>query len=204
MKERITVDIDDVLADTLGALHSYVNEHAGAQLTKDHWSIAADYGEFYETVLGKAGIDVSEYLPKFHATMIEDQTAFLPIPGSVETITRHQDNFDFIGLSSRWPEMEDATRAWVESFFGSAFKNLVLLDYGDKAIQTKGDACLKLGATLHFDDYPGHCDTVLAAGIDAVLVGEHGWHHRVTDGQYAHCKDMFEVGVFLDERLARR
>lgn len=204
MKERITFDIDDVLADTLGALHAYVNQEAGVALTKEHWSIAADYGVFYKTVLDNAGIDVNEYLPKFHATMIEDQTAFLPVPGAVETITRHQDNFDIMGLSSRWPEMEGATRIWVESFFGTAFQELVLLDYGDKAVQTKGDVCLKLGATLHFDDYHGHCDTVLAAGAEAVLVGEHGWHHQIGDGQYTHCKNMFEVGAFLDERLARR
>jgi FMN phosphatase YigB (HAD superfamily) len=199
-RETIAFDIDDVVADTTEALRLFVNEHTGLNLTKEDYKVPATYWGYYEHVWTGAGLTDHSWIHKFHEGMGINQDNIRPVEGAVPALTRIARKKDVVGVTSRELFMEDATYTWINRLMPGVFKDLVLLGHVDTANQTKGDACLAVGASLLFDDNFGHCKSAEAVGVEPALLGDRGWHHEHAEEEITRCKDWPAVVEFLDAR----
>ena len=195
----MAVDLDDVIADTTDALRLYVNEITGLHLTKEDYKVPATYWGYYEHVWTAAGITDHSHIHTFHTQMGIDQSNIMPVTGAADTIGELRDVFDFVAVTSRELFMEKETKAWINEHFDDVFKEILLLGHIHTAKQTKGDACLELGASWLIDDNIGHCESAQQRGVNALLYGDYGWHDEFQGGM-PHCKNWSDVGAYLSAR----
>ena len=177
-RERVAVDIDDVLADTTDALRLHVIDATGVELTiEDYRKHEVPYWGYYEHVWTQAGITDHSHLRVFQDKMVDDQSAIEVIPGAPEAMDVLKNSFDLVALTSREPAMQAATEAWLGKYFRGVFSDIVMLNHPHLASKTKGQACIELRARTLVDDSPDHCVSAEELGVGALFFGEHGLLH---------------------------
>jgi len=199
-KERLGIDIDDVLADSTDALRVFVNQRRGVDLSEKHYRIEAQYWGYYESVWAQHGIDPTDLMLDFHNGMNLDQSDIRPIPGSVEGTKKLSRKYDLVPITSRPEEMGEETERWLGEQFEPVFAmEPVFIGFGTNARRTKGEVCEELGISYLLDDNIEHCKTALTRGVGAVLFGNYGWHKKIPS-DLIRCKDWREVLEYFDEQ----
>jgi 5'(3')-deoxyribonucleotidase len=197
-KERLAIDIDDVLANSNDAVRLFVNQVRGVDLNEEHYLIEAEYWGFYEKVWEQHGIDPIDLLSDFHQTQITDQSDIRPIEGAVEGTKRLSTRYDLIPMTSRPVEMEEETKRWLDMNFALIFaRTPIFVGFGPNAKRTKGQICAEMGITYLIDDNVEHCKPALAHNIGAILFGNYGWHQRIPK-EVIRCKTWPEVLEYFE------
>jgi hypothetical protein len=71
LREKLAIDIDDVLANSTDALRLFVNLKRGVDLTEEHYKIEAEYWGYYESVWAQHGIDKTDLMREFHSRLVK-------------------------------------------------------------------------------------------------------------------------------------
>jgi 5'(3')-deoxyribonucleotidase len=199
-RKTIALDIDDVIADATEAMRISVNKKVGVDLKKEHYLVEGDYWGYYERVWGIHGIE-DKITYADHAREMELDQSHVPLlPGASFAIGELSKQYDIVLITARDLEWEKATLKWIKHHFGDAFRSIHFA--GNKHLsesKTKGRQAKELGASLLIDDNPGHCQTALDEGLEAILFGEYGWHYDIPDG-LIRCKDWPAVLEYLNAK----
>lgn len=200
-KPVIAVDIDDVLASSTDALRQVVNKKLGIELPAEAYVVEADYWGYYDAVWEANGISGQISLDELNPQMRVDQSHVLPMPGAFAALSQMRSSYDFIVITARSSDWEDATRVWLQKNFPGIFEEVFFTNEADGVKEKgKGDLCLEAGATWLIDDNIGHALSALEKGVDVIVFGEYGWHHRgIPDGVVA-CKNWLDVGEYFSAR----
>ena len=198
MKPKISIDIDDVVADSTEALRILVNQRVGVALTADDYrGVGGEYWGYYERVWRNHGIQDRVSFKELSAEMAADQSHVLLLPGAEAAIHQLAQRFHVVFITSRDKSWEMATRKWFQKQFSHDDIELYFCEnHKDARAKTKGQLCKELGVTLHIDDNEAHCQSVLDEGIAAILFGRYGWHDRSAKGVVA-CADWSEVMDYI-------
>ena len=184
-RQKIAVDIDDVLADSTDALRILVNESTSVQLEQHHYRVPGEYWSYYDRIWAEHGIADEVELSELERGMVEDQSHIRPIYGAQEAIKSLSMDYDIAFLSSRSDELEVATIAWLMDHFefGVSHEELYLIGNHKTTANpvSKGEKCREIGARWLIDDNPQHCLSAIEHGTDAILFGSYGWHIEVPD-----------------------
>lgn len=175
MKRKvITVDLDDVLADSAARFVAFSNEQWGTTLSVD------DYSEHWAEMWG---IDIEEAIKRQQHIYREEVQIHLDSLGDAkEVLGRLAANFDLIIVTSRPKVLQKGTVEWIEKYYAGLFKDIHFAGIWDGKYSldhantlTKAGIIKELGADYFIDDHPKHCFAVAAEGIPTVLFGNYSW-----------------------------
>jgi 5'(3')-deoxyribonucleotidase len=173
-KQVIAIDLDDVVVETAPNVIEYYAQTYGTRVPLEKF-----YSKDYENVWGAPdGVTavkrVNEFLesPKYYNSA--------PIREAIETIRWLKQRYELHIVTGRPNLVEQATHRWLKKHFPDVFETVVFTNYfmsGSKVkIQTKGDICQELGATVLIDDNLEHILSVTKAGVDGLLFGSYPWN----------------------------
>jgi 5'(3')-deoxyribonucleotidase len=194
-RQTIAVDIDDVIADGTTSLREVVNTYTGAQLTKEHYSVPGDYWGYYERVWHEHGLEVD--FEALNTEMAIDQSHVPILPGAIFAVTELSKRYDLVVITARDPSWEQATLTWLDKNCPDIFKRILFAGKSQETSKTKGELCVELGASWLIDDNVDHCLSAVELGIEAILFGEYGWHHKAPK-DLTICKDWPAVLEYFD------
>ncbi len=192
-KQIIAIDIDDVLSDSAEALRQVVNKRLGVNLTPEDYQIHGDYWNHYETVWNRHGLSDRIKLSDIEPMMIVNQSHVLPHRGAFQTLKDLSKRYDLVIVTSRPPSWEPATEQWLNEHFPGIFKTLLFTrkSVGSEHV-SKGQICADNSVSWLIDDNVEHAQSAVDRGIDIVLFGDYGWHHKVPS-HFHRCKNWNEV-----------
>lgn len=196
-KPLVSVDIDDVIADSTEGLRQVVNARTGHSLTKEQYKVRGEYWGYYEAVWKQAGIGHLIDFEALNGEMVEDQSHVKEMDQAHVVLSVLKSRYDFILITSRDESWKQATLAWLEERFSGIFNGLYFTgSRHTDSYKNKGQLCAELGVSIHIDDNVQHCESVVAQGIETILFGEYGWHDNIPDG-LVHCKTWSDVQKHL-------
>jgi 5'(3')-deoxyribonucleotidase len=195
-KEKIAVDIDDVLASSTDAVRLFVNQRHSVELTEEHYRAEGQYWKYYESVWEQHGIEGAGLMKEYHDTVVKDQSDIRTLPGAVEVCKSLSQKYELYAVTSRTKEMEAETRAWITAHFGLLFKELIVIGFGQEAQQTKGQVCVERGIEYLIDDNIDHCLSAAAEGVTPILFGNYGWHQNIPVDM-VRCKNWQAVEAYF-------
>jgi hypothetical protein len=177
-KEVVAVDADDVLFDHVGGHIKLCIEQG--------WSgprSADDYSENWPNMWG-----VEERVARSRADIVYAQAMrdFNPIDYAGVVLSRRADLFDFVVLTSRPILAREVTLAAIDRHYPGIFREVYFAGiwddtntpYEDRLGMTKGDACVRIGASQLVEDQPKHCLGAAEVGVISYLYGTNPWTVR--------------------------
>jgi 5'(3')-deoxyribonucleotidase len=198
--QTIAIDIDDVLAASTEAIRLSINSKLGINLQPEHYKVPGEYWGYYEKIFEEHAIEDTGLVQDFHTAIVDDAVIINPIDDAVSSISKIIKKYRVIFITARETAMEKTTRRWFSTHFDSSNIELYFSNNRINAeFKTKGELCIELGASILIDDNPGHCQSAIDNGIDAILFGEYGWHTKVPK-DVIRCKDWESVLRYLDGR----
>lgn len=176
-KKIISIDIDDVLADSAKAFVAFSNKHWGTTLTVDDYT--EDWAKMWQVERNDAGItEVRNRAEKYMSHIVNHDSL-----NAYDALVQLKKTYDLIVVTSRRTSMKGDTLKWIESHFPNIFKEDKIYFAGmwdtisfDTFTQTKGDILNSLGADYHIDDQPKHCLAALKHRIQPLLFGDYSWN----------------------------
>ena len=91
----------------------------------------------------------------------------------------------------------EATDFWVDQHFPDTFDQILFTEESDG--KTKGQICRKYGASWLIDDNVEHAQSAVDAGVEIILFGDYGWHHKAPP-HFHRCRDWAQVLEYFDAR----
>jgi len=187
-KQIIAIDIDDTIADSTESLRRRVNELHDLSITSEDYRAPDDYLYYYERLWKKHGLDLT--LEDLEGEMELSQGHIPLTAGAGVALTELSKRFKIILITARNASWEKATKEWLHTHFADTvvevhFSESPRYSTGKKS---KGELCRELGVSWLIDDNPGHCQSAVDEGVEAILFGEFGWHHNAPD-HLTRCKD---------------
>lgn len=197
-KTLVSVDIDDVIADSTEHLRQVVNARTGHNLSKEQYKVRGEYWGYYERVWKQAGIDHLINFGALNDEMVEDQSHVMEMDQAHAVLSELKDRYDFVLITARDESWKQATLAWLDERFSGIFDGLYFTgNRHSDSYKNKGELCASLGVSIHIDDNVQHCQSVIDQGVEAILFGEYGWHDGIPDGQ-VHCRTWHDVKKYLE------
>jgi len=193
-KPIIAVDIDDVLADHIGAFIKWSNEKHNTNLTIE------DYQENLSQMWKISAGEAEDRAHNFHSST---RGGFNPKAGSKEVLNRLKTNYNLVIITARRQFIFKDTVEWINEYFEGVFTDIHFVPVRDNASYhnaTKLTICHDIKAEYLIDDTPRHCFSVAEAGINALLFGDFNWsrHMELPDG-VSRVKDWDEVERYFDD-----
>lgn len=182
-KQTIAIDVDDVTANTMDSVRLWANEVTGASLVHSHYHTQDDYWDYYNSIWRRHGLadqlDFSIFLKK----METDQSNVLVAEGAKDAIQALKAKFNVIFITSRPLAQKDETRKWLDEHVDKDSPLYIASNpAAGQNLQSKGELCLELGASLLIDDNISNCQSALEYGADAILFGLYGWNENAPAG----------------------
>ncbi len=170
-RERIAIDVDEVLFPFLDEFIQYHNNKYGTSLTRDQ----VDNYEFSKAL--KLDIPATvQRIYNFHEHL--GNKTVEPFEASKEAIAKLSKKYDLSIVTARHPKFEDMTTEWLKRHYGDIFKNINHIGFApimEKA-RTKAEVCLEIKAIALIDDSVDHILGCSAVGIDGILFGDYPWN----------------------------
>lgn len=176
-KKTIAIDIDDVLADSTDALRLVVNKRLNLDLSPEDYRIEADYPKYYESVWQQNGIGGKITYAELESGMIQDQSHIVPHRDARLALRELAKRYRLIVMTSRPASWRKATERWLRRYFPDTFEEILFTEETDG--KSKGWLCNKCGADWLIDDNVEHAQSAIDAGVEVILFGDYGWHHKV-------------------------
>ena len=198
-KKVVAIDIDDVVADTVGAIVHNLSLMSGKEITDEHFKHPGEYWGYYEDLIKRLGLG-EEFNYETVVSAIEKNSHLIyPVDGAQEALSRMMEKVDVVFITARHFDRETETKKWVEKYFGvpEKFVHVIGNNFAGP-LRPKGEVCLEIGADWLIDDNPEHCLSAIEYGLNAILFGDYGWHFNAPDHLHR-AKTWKEVEQFLDE-----
>jgi len=200
-RQKIAIDIDDVLADNAAGFIAFSNNTWGTTLqTEDYqehwmelWNVDLAEAERRGATLHEAAI-FKEY---------NHSEAALPV------LKRLSKDYDLCIVTSRRSHTRDDTFAWIHQHYEGLFSDEMIHYAGiwDKGITldglsvTKADVLAEVGADYLIDDQFKHCEGVALSGRKALLFGEYKWNQvDVLPSEVVRVKDWAAVEEYFYDK----
>ena len=168
----IAVDCDDVLVPTLGRTVELYNRKYGTNIQlKDFYTPVSM--EIWGTDVEQVAVDrVGEFIrsDEFAQTPPEEDT----IQSVAKLATMHELHL----VTGRTSDLEPVTVAMLERYFPGCFTSIEHTNYFHQSkARSKGEVCQQIGADVLIDDHIVHGESVLAHGVERVIVfGNYPWN----------------------------
>lgn len=194
MKNRIAIDLDDVLAPTGVALIDHYNDCTGRQLPYGD-TTTYDYWRGQGVSDPEAVVIVQDY-------ELAGYPGLKPFPEADIGLHRlASDGFDLAIVTARPERFRHITEAWVSRYFSGVFSDIVMT--GNKYTSTthvpEHVACAAMGALALIDDQPKHIAGVVDAGITGILFGEYPWQPNDAPKGALRARDWNDVSNHLNK-----
>jgi 5'(3')-deoxyribonucleotidase len=194
-KGVIAIDVDDVLANSTDAFRKVVNERLNIKLSPDDYRIQADYDRYYEEVWEQNGLGNRVDYADFEPGMVQDQSHIQPHQGALPVLRKLAKTYRLIVVTSRPASWRKATDTWLERYFPDRFDEVFFTDEADG--KTKGQLCKEYNAGWLVDDNVDHAQSAVDAGLEVILFGDYGWHHKAP-AHFHRCHDWAAVQEYFD------
>jgi 5'(3')-deoxyribonucleotidase len=180
-RQKIAVDIDDVLSATAEGFAAYSNQRWGG----DHKA-----EDFTEELAVFWRVDLDEAINRSHEYHNSDAAAaFRHHNAAVPVLRELHKKYDLIVVTSRWSTLQSVTTAWLHKHFPGIFDEVRFAgiwgtdqtkdDVHLRLKRTKAEICREIGADYLIDDQPKHCIGAAGAGLKALLFGDYKWNRDV-------------------------
>jgi len=150
---RAGIDLDEVLAETLGDFLVYLNRRFGTAYTKDQC-----FSYNTAEVLGCSVDQAVDLWHDFYRSPMFDQIQ--PVKGAVEGVNALQNN-ELVLITSREEILKESTLHWINRHFPNRFSQVIYAKHfvlgGER--KTKAEICDELGIDLFIDDSPEYALT---------------------------------------------
>jgi len=178
MREKIAVDLDDVLSASAEGFVAFSNEQWGTTLT------AEEYSEEWAVVWGCSLEEAQRRSDLFHQSGAVD--GYKHFPHAIPVLRALAKRFDMSVVTSRQSLLQPKTDSWLDRHFTGIFQEIHYAgmwdtdDHVEHALkQTKADVCQRIGANYLIDDQLKHCIGVAECGVKAILFGDYRWNRAV-------------------------
>ena len=175
-REKIGIDIDDVLARSAEGFAEYSNRKWGGRHRAENYT--ENWAEFW----GISPELASERAEEFHAEGIVSQ--YRHFESAIPVLKRLYIDRDLVAITSRRLTIKADTDAWIERYFSGLFKEVCYAGIWDsnahidhKIKQTKAEVCREHGVNYLIDDQIKHCLSVAEVDIHALLFGNYRWNN---------------------------
>jgi 5'(3')-deoxyribonucleotidase len=198
-KQIIAIDIDDVLADSTDALRRVVNERLGVNLKPEDYHIQnEDYWNHYVTVWKSHGLEGKITLDDLEPMMVASQSHVFPHNQALKTLQNLKKRYELIIVTSRPPSWRPATEKWLGEHFPNIFGRILFTrESKDSKHTSKGEICANNNVDWLIDDNVEHAQSAADMGIEVILFGDYGWHHKVPP-HFQRCKTWRTVLEYFD------
>ncbi|MDB5163342.1 MAG: hypothetical protein JWO54_598 [Candidatus Saccharibacteria bacterium] len=175
-RQKIAIDIDDVLADNATGFVNFSNKTWGTTLQPE------DYHEHWMELWNVDLVEAERRaIILTNASIFKNYThdeAALPV------LKRLSADYDLCIVTSRREHTRDDTLAWIHQHYEGLFNDETIHYAGiwDKGITlsglslTKADVIAQLDADYLIDDQLKHCEGVAQTGRKALLFGNYKWN----------------------------
>ena len=168
-RERIAVDLDDVLAANVESFISFSNKNFGTSLT---WK---NYHHSWAEMWGVDEAEAERRNLMFHNA--ENFMNFQAIPKAQEALQYLGKKYDLYLVTARRKISIDLTFEWLNAHFANVFQGVHFVPIWEpNNTLTKADICQDIGAEYLIDDLAKHCNPAAKAGIKAILFGDYDWN----------------------------
>lgn len=175
---RIGIDIDDVLADTIGATRVWAHEKTNIRLDPEHYHTGDDYWNYYNAIWARHGIEGLNF-EDFLEELSVDQSSIKPNKGAVEAVRELRKTYEVVFITSRAPFLKEATRVWLDEHIDPSVPLYIASNpLVNTSAQSKGELCVELGVELLIDDNIGNCESANEYGVASILFGDYGWNQN--------------------------
>lgn len=198
-KEKIAVDVDDVLSDTAEGFTEFSNERYGTNLTvvdfTEHWA------EMWQVDNEEVTRRAAEYHESGAAGNFRHKEEALPV------LEKLRDPYSLLAMTSRNSSLKPLTHEWIERHFTGIFEDIKFAGIFDGPIhdgmlhRTKGELFASHDVSYVIDDHLKHCFAAAELGIQAILFGDYPWnqYEDLPEG-IVRCENWPAVGEFFDAR----
>ena len=188
-KKIIAIDIDDVLADSTDALRRVVNKRLDVNLSPEDYYLEGDYWDQYSKIWKRHGLEGRISLSDIEPMMVVSQSHVLPHEGALKTLKALKKNYELVIVTSRWPSWRRASEDWLDEHFPGIFERILFTREVKDSVHTgKGEICAENGVSWLIDDNVYHAQSAVDNGIEVILFGDYGWHHKVPP-HFVRCKN---------------
>jgi uncharacterized HAD superfamily protein len=179
---RIAIDIDDVIADTLGAVHIWANAKAGASFELHHYHTDDEYWDYYNNIWARHGFEGKLVFEDFLDEMIVDQSNIRPNDDAKRVIKALMKKYEVVFLTARPPAVQEETRKWLDKNIDTSIPlYLACNPILNETALSKGEMCNELGVGLLIDDNIDNCNSALDHEVEAIVYGHYGWNKNAPD-----------------------
>ncbi len=109
----------------------------------------------------------------------EDYQNLKPLPGAVKVLDKLKEKYELHIVTGRPNFTKKDTDTWLDKHFPGVFKSVVFTNffkYEGQETSTKGDVCVRLGASYLIDDHLQHALSAAAKGVEVFLFGNYPWN----------------------------
>lgn len=172
-KPVIAVDVDEVLSPYIdGLIHWHNREYGTALQVNDFHTY-----EFHKVWGGSRDEAIAKGTAYF-----ENRGPVQPMAEANSVLTRLQQHYEFIVVTSRPLEHKPQTEEWIQQHFPKIFNTIVVCNHwtlnNSGPVIKKSAACVTHGAHYLIDDMPHYAADAAAAGIKALLFGNYPWNQQ--------------------------
>lgn len=194
-RNTIAADVDEVLFPMMEEFLGHHNPKYGTTHEMQHF---LSY-DFEHTL----GIPVDETVRRVYEYLATDHQHVNAVEGSQAAISRLAEQYDFIVITARDQQFEQATMNWLNDRYGQVFKHIVCIGYGpiQEKPKIKAEICAELGSIALIDDSIDHVSRCADNGIDGLLFGDYPWNqsNELPNG-VVRCEDWTRVVEYFDDK----
>jgi uncharacterized HAD superfamily protein len=181
-RQKIGVDIDDVLAASAEGFAAFSNKQWGTNLT------AADYAEEWAPLWGVSVEEAIKRADELHAQGAHRD--YSPFAEAFQVLGVLRERYELEVVTSRRVSVKGVTQEWLDRYFPGIFQGVHYVGMWDdshpaniqhRLQQTKGALCRAIGADYLIDDQLKHCVAAAEAGVQALLFGDYSWNRTAND-----------------------
>ncbi len=200
-KPIIAIDVDDVLSESLDALRREVNKRVGTEFELHDYHIEADYHGYAQEVWQRLGLDNRISMDELNADKTETRSNMEPHNDAKTVLQELAKDYRLVVITARDPNVEVVTRMWLDRHFTGLFNSVAFTGARDDPnCKEKGDMCVEIGAKWLIDDSVEHCISAQAKGVQPILFGDYGWHHKAP-ADLVKAKDWQAVLAYFKDRV---
>lgn len=171
---RFGIDVDSVVADTLGDMLARINNQFGLSLSPE------DVTSYYIDQWLK---DLPD-LAVLRDAWIWDEAFYRdlpPIPGAQAGVARLVEEGECFFITARPPELHPVTREWLDRHGFPAEVPLFCEEH-------KAPLAISLGLTHFVEDSPSQATALARAGLTVYLI-DYGWNRHIPEGPWGLAAD---------------
>lgn len=169
-KPVLAVDVDDVLTPFAPSFLKRYNEQHNTN--HKHEDLKSYF--FIKDLYGTEDNDDAEpYVTEFiiwatnNGAVIDE--------AAVEALRKLEDHYEIVVITSRHPDVYDATKSWLQKQLPSLFKDVHFIRARDTKT-SKPQICQEIGAKILVDDHPDHLQDCAEYGVRGLMFGDYFWN----------------------------